>query len=1471
MKYYKILFITNLILFLIIPEFSNAQGIIALRENNNLGIPVNENSIKTVSGIVTASNEYGSNGAGYIQDNQAGIGVYGSGFISQLSKGDSITITAKVTFYRGLTQLTFVEGESVLTIHKNTNLPEPETVTIADILNQNWNGTELLEGKLLRIDNVTIVETGTFAGNISYQITDGTNTLTLRIDGDTDIGGSTIPSTEISVVGCLSQFDSSEPYSSGYQLMPRNKNDIIQTTIVADFSADNTFGNLPLTVNFTDLSLNNPKTWLWNFGDGNTSTSQNPQHTYTAVGVYTVSLTVGDGITTNAKVKTDYITVVEGRLSTTSDNFIFYYKKPNLCTDNLIATLEKKFNNLDYILREISRNIYLLDRSQKVKVFLYDTDETFLSPPADLRDWDIGYYLREENELHIKVPTSERQLKYFPTFEKAAISILARYIIEKKRTTSNEIPKGLSFGFGLYESGYSPDLSIIRTYLEQNNNTFPDRSTFSTWAQLDDEINVEIAYTHLFASILGGGYLYPIVHDGLYDWEKDNWYQKVRTYFLLNIEDGGMRKFVEEDDFIIYTHSQEEADLVLEGLRWYADLCEDVYGVRINHPVLVAIVGYYDTGNLAIGGGAFSHNFLISTTGAENFDTELNRIKAKHNDTMEHEFTHNIIGFLMETAIPSWLNEGAAMNTPERRVYGYIGFNVQYFAQHHKYWNDKNMLFPDLDNAFTDGAQDPGFGYHMSYSAFTFLKDHVSREVLIEFIKRSDDYSIIGYSGVDEFQRHLYETLYHQYMPTFLFNPHWNLGTAFTPGTNFTFNWDGHYIEDLKIEYSVDKTKSWSLISEVSLSTNSYSWKIPETNNCILRFSDKKFPEINFTYQICGDKPALGKILYMPFQDGSANSFINGNNGRLKGNVSFTSRGGADGSYAKFDGRWDVINIFNYPELSLNEEWTIQGDFMIENTTGLTNKKPVLLNKMATLESNKNYAISFNKNRQNHLFFEYDLENNSTVSLEIDNAGITEGNWYTFYFARSVENNIVEARVYDQSRNLIDNTVRQINGEGKVLTGAGDLYLSTGDFDTYEQDLQGGLDNIIIADTYFDKLMSNSMNNAPIVSNIDNQTVNEGESFGTIRLDDFVSDTDNTANEMSWSYSGNVELSIDIDINRIATISILNSEWYGNETITFTATDPEGDSGSRDVLFTVSNVNDGPVISNIADQTIDEGSSFATIKLDDFVTDIDNDDSDIIWTFSGNNDLSVEIDENRIATITTPNEDWFGDETISFTAKDPSNVSSSKDVKFKVNAVNDLPRISGAPELIEFVSDTSYTIDIWDLISDIETSDDLLINEFSIDSDSIFYSYNDQTGILLLSAEIKFGGEGNLSWSVSDSEATVADTIRVTIEKAIVIGVVEEMIIPDEYVLHQNYPNPFNPSTMIKYGLPEQSNIKIEIFSMLGQRVGLLVNSEKSAGYHETIWDASNLPSGIYLISIKAEGLTSKMDFTQVKKALLLK
>ena len=77
----------------------------------------------------------------------------------------------------------------------------------------------------------------------------------------------------------------------------------------ADFSGDPVQGYAPLTVIFTDKSTNVPTYWAWNFGDGQSSNDKNPVHTYQSPGMYTVSMTAGNGYGGNSITKTNYVIV----------------------------------------------------------------------------------------------------------------------------------------------------------------------------------------------------------------------------------------------------------------------------------------------------------------------------------------------------------------------------------------------------------------------------------------------------------------------------------------------------------------------------------------------------------------------------------------------------------------------------------------------------------------------------------------------------------------------------------------------------------------------------------------------------------------------------------------------------------------------------------------------------------------------------------------------------------------------------------------------------------------------------------------------------------------------------------------------------------------------------------------------------------------------------------------------------------
>jgi hypothetical protein len=91
------------------------------------------------------------------------------------------------------------------------------------------------------------------------------------------------------------------------------------------------------------------------------------------------------------------------------------------------------------------------------------------------------------------------------------------------------------------------------------------------------------------------------------------------------------------------------------------------------------------------------------------------------------------------------------------------------------------------------------------------------------------------------------------------------------------------------------------------------------------------------------------------------------------------------------------------------------------------------------------------------------------------------------------------------------------------------------------------------------------------------------------------------------------------------------------------------------------------------------------------------------------------------------------------------------------------------------------------------------------------------------------------------------------------------VVVVTEYALHQNYPNPFNPTTNITFDLVEGGNVTLKVFNLVGQEVALLVNGNLSSGRHTISFDATGLPSGLYLYQLDANG------FSAEKKMLLMK
>ncbi len=94
--------------------------------------------------------------------------------------------------------------------------------------------------------------------------------------------------------------------------------------------------------------------------------------------------------------------------------------------------------------------------------------------------------------------------------------------------------------------------------------------------------------------------------------------------------------------------------------------------------------------------------------------------------------------------------------------------------------------------------------------------------------------------------------------------------------------------------------------------------------------------------------------------------------------------------------------------------------------------------------------------------------------------------------------------------------------------------------------------------------------------------------------------------------------------------------------------------------------------------------------------------------------------------------------------------------------------------------------------------------------------------------------------------------------------------LPTSFAVSQNYPNPFNASTVIRYSLPVDSRVKIEIFNILGQKVRTLVDEVQTAGYKSIEWNGTNasnqtVASGVYFYKIQADKRTEIKQMTLLK------
>lgn len=136
------------------------------------------------------------------------------------------------------------------------------------------------------------------------------------------------------------------------------------------------------------------------------------------------------------------------------------------------------------------------------------------------------------------------------------------------------------------------------------------------------------------------------------------------------------------------------------------------------------------------------------------------------------------------------------------------------------------------------------------------------------------------------------------------------------------------------------------------------------------------------------------------------------------------------------------------------------------------------------------------------------------------------------------------------------------------------------------------------ADTATVRLSVDPVNDPPVLAVVPGYTILEGAVFAPIDLDPLVSDDDHADPQLQWSILGADALGVVVSAGRVLFVTTPGQHWNGAETLTFTVRDPDGAEASADVLFTVTSVNDPPVVAALPSQSVPVGGVFLAIPLD---------------------------------------------------------------------------------------------------------------------------------------------------------------------------------------------------------------------------------------------------------------------------------
>ncbi|WLI86986.1 tandem-95 repeat protein [Vibrio parahaemolyticus] len=280
-----------------------------------------------------------------------------------------------------------------------------------------------------------------------------------------------------------------------------------------------------------------------------------------------------------------------------------------------------------------------------------------------------------------------------------------------------------------------------------------------------------------------------------------------------------------------------------------------------------------------------------------------------------------------------------------------------------------------------------------------------------------------------------------------------------------------------------------------------------------------------------------------------------------------------------------------------------------------------------------------------------------------------------------------------------------------------------------------------------DSLIVNRVNDAPTVENaIADQELSEDFASYTIDLNDAFKDSDSALN---FSVSGNSNVLVSIE-NGIATISP-TADWNGSETLTFTATDPSGESISQRVDFTVASVAD--IVADKATVVEDTPTIIKVLGNDTF-----EGDGKVVSLDANNGPANGTVSVNPDGSVTyTPNDNYHGTDSFTYIVTS-GGVSESTTVSVDVTPVNDAP--VAKDDIATTQEDTVVTIDVLPNDTDVD-GDKLSIQSATVPEAQGKVEIVD--GKLVFTPAENFNGDVEITYTVTDGQLTDEAKVTVTV------------------------------------------------------------------------------------------------------------